>query len=273
MMEQEKTASMRKWREVEGNRKIMMRVIDTVIFLGKQELSFRGHNESLTNTCGNVGNFLETLKLIGIYDEVIASHLEKVLKDHVRNQELCEKKKAAGKSGHVGRGSKLTFLSNHIQNKHVEIISQEIVSFIIEKIDNCIAWAIIADTTPDVTKHEQFSLCVRIVGKDGQVSEHLLFCVRASSTTGEELFNCIKQGLEKRNVKLDDLVAQTYDGAANMSGKYKGLQALIKEHVGEHVVFTHCYAHSLNLVLSDAACASLLVICIVQQITAPPRSL
>ena len=56
---------------------------------------------------------------------------------------------------------------------------------------------------------------------------------------------------------FDNLVAQTYDGASNMTGKYNGLQALIKSCVGEHVIFTHCYAHSLNLVLSDSSCISL----------------
>ena len=43
------------------------------------------------------------------------------------------------------------------------------------------------------------------------------------------------------------------DGASNMSGCYNGLQAIIKEKVGELVVYVHCYAHKLNLVLSDSA--------------------
>ena len=38
-----------------------------------------------------------------------------------------------------------------------------------------------------------------------------------------------------------------------MSGCYNGLQAIIKQKVGDHVVFVHCYAHMLNLVLSDSA--------------------
>ena len=53
------------------------------------------------------------------------------------------------------------------------------------------------------------------------------------------------------------MVAQTYDGASNMSGKYNGLQAKFKSLAGEHVIFVHCYAHTLNLVLGDTACASL----------------
>ena len=42
-----------------------------------------------------------------------------------------------------------------------------------------------------------------------------------------------------------------------MSGEYHGQQTLIKEHIGEHVIFIHCYAHTLNLVLSDTASVSI----------------
>ena len=63
--------------------------------------------------------------------------------------------------------------------------------------------------------------------------------------------------LKRLNLPFDDLVAQTYDGASNMSGRYNGLQAKFKELAGEHVIFVHCYAHILNLVLSDAASALL----------------
>ena len=45
----------------------------------------------------------------------------------------------------------------------------------------------------------------------------------------------------------DNLVAQSYDEASNMSG-YNDLQAKVKELVGkEHIIFVHCYAHALNL--------------------------
>ena len=44
-----------------------------------------------------------------------------------------------------------------------------------------------------------------------------------------------------------------------MSGCYNGLQAISKEKIGEHVIYVHCYAHTLNLVLSDSAGASVQV--------------
>ena len=55
----------------------------------------------------------------------------------------------------------------------------------------------------------------------------------------------------------DNLIAQTYDGASNMSGKYNGLQAKFKELAEENIIFVNCYAHTLNLVLGHTARASL----------------
>ena len=51
---------------------------------------------------------------------------------------------------------------------------------------------------------------------------------------------------------MEKLVAQTYDGASVMSSELNGVQAKIKEKVPE-AMFTHCYAHKLNLVLLHSA--------------------
>lgn len=45
---------------------------------------------------------------------------------------------------------------------------------------------------------------------------------------------------------------QSYDNASNMSGKYKGLQARIKDH-NNLAEYVPCTAHSLNLVGTHAA--------------------
>ena len=42
-----------------------------------------------------------------------------------------------------------------------------------------------------------------------------------------------------------------------MSGRYNGLQAIIKEKIGKHVLYVHCHAHSLNLVMSDSVGADM----------------
>ena len=61
-------------------------------------------------------------------------------------------------------------------------------------------------------------------------------------------------------VTFEKLVAQTYDVASNMSGCNNGLQAIIKEKIGSHVLYVHCYPLTLNLVLSDSAGVAINVI-------------
>lgn len=48
------------------------------------------------------------------------------------------------------------------------------------------------------------------------------------------------------------LVAQSYDGAAVMSGKDRGVQANIKQKY-PNAYLVHCYAHQLNLIMAQAS--------------------
>ena len=249
---QEAMEADRRKKTVLSNRNIMKRIVDATIFLGKQGLSFRGHRESLTNAFGNNGNFLELLKLMSEYDATTKDHLSKVTAIHRKVPE-----QRGGKRGAKGRGSKLTFLSKDSQNKLIRIIGEEITSEVVEKVKTCRSWALIADTTPDVTHKEQLSICVRVVNETGECSEHLLSCQRATGTKADELYSAIMTTFELQGATFEKLVAQTYDGASNMSGCYNGLHALVKRNVGNHVAYVHCYAHAPNFVLSDAAGATI----------------
>ena len=50
------------------------------------------------------------------------------------------------------------------------------------------------------------------------------------------------------SINLADCRGQSYENASNMSGKYNGVQALVKEKFGAVAEYVPCYAHSLNLV-------------------------
>ena len=167
-----------------------------------------------------------------------------------------------GKPGHKGRGSHLSFLSNTTQNKNnlIQTISQLVTDDIVKAIADSAAWALIADTTSDVAHHEQISIFVRIVCTNRNISEHLLACQRAMSTTAEDLFGVIFSTLQSKNVSFEKLIAQSYDGASNMSGCYGGLQALIKDQIDPNILYIHCYAHTLNLVLADSAAIAVEVV-------------
>jgi len=59
-------------------------------------------------------------------------------------------------------------------------------------------------------------------------------------------------GLTSCGVQCDFLFGQGYDGASNMSGKCRGVQAIICEKY-PHALYVHCAAHSLNLAVSTAS--------------------
>ncbi|XP_046844763.1 uncharacterized protein LOC124438631 [Xenia sp. Carnegie-2017] len=236
---QGKIESERRKKKIVLNKTVLKRVIDAIMFLEKEGLSFRGHCESLTNFYVNTGNFLETLKLLSEYDQPINEHLEKVC-DHQVKQSTKDGGKTDEK-GIKGRGSWLTFLSNDIQNKLINITGKEISSVIVQKIRNCKAWALIADTTPYITHTEQLSICVRLVNETGECSEHVLSCQKAIGTTAHDLYTAITTKLQLHGVSFEKLVAQKYDGASLMSGCYNGLQAIVKEKIGNHIIYVHCY--------------------------------
>ena len=55
-----------------------------------------------------------------------------------------------------------------------------------------------------------------------------------------------KEFLRKNDIDIADL-GKSYDNASNMSDRYNGMQAEIRE-INPLVVFVPCCAHSLNLV-------------------------
>ena len=154
-------------------------------------MALRGHRESLFDPNINTGNFLEALKYLADYDMTIRRHLKKVW----QKQELLASKDGGAKDA-KGRESKLTFLSNDSQNTLVAVIASKIV----KRIHNCKAWALIIDTTHDVSHHEQLSTCVQIVNNIGSCTEHLLSCCRALGTTATELYTSVSEMLKSKGV-------------------------------------------------------------------------
>ena len=57
--------------------------------------------------------------------------------------------------------------------------------------------------------------------------------------------------LTKHQLDLTCIVSQGYDGASRMSGHCSGVQTRLKEFAPQ-IVYIHCHAHILNLVLVDS---------------------
>ena len=63
----------------------------------------------------------------------------------------------------------------------------------------------------------------------------------------------MKFTLKKRTLEINDLRGQGYDGAGNMSGKYRGA-AVIIQHDYPKALYVDCVSHVLNLCVV-AACS------------------
>ncbi|CAI9722604.1 finger MYM-type 1-like [Octopus vulgaris] len=212
--------------KVRRNRSILQRLIDVVIFLGLQELSFRGHFES--EGSNNRGNYKELVYLISKYDKQMESHLD--------------------------TASIFTGLSNRIQNDLIEAIHKVMLNEMQKEIDQAKFVSILVDETSDVSASSQLSTVLRYVTEDCVTKERFIgfsdvSADRSANALSEHVFKCIETW-ECGN----KLIAQTYDGAATMAGQLNGLQAKVRKKY-ECAIFIHCYAHILNLVLSQSCSA------------------
>jgi hypothetical protein len=134
-----------------------------------------------------------------------------------------------------------------LQNEILQLLSNSIVRSIASSVRESGSFALIVDGTQDVSKKEQLSICLRYV--DEQLFPHEVFVgmYEPPSTTGEDLARSVGDVLIRLNLPFAALRGQTYDGASNMSGQYKGCQALINEKQ-PLALYTHCGAHVVNLV-------------------------
>ena len=72
------------------------------------------------------------------------------------------------------------------------------------------------------------------------------------SHTGLDIAKHILKLSEENDIKIEKFRGQSYDNESNMSGKYKGVQAVLLEKCNV-AYYVPCTAHSLNLVGIGAA--------------------
>lgn len=204
------------------NRLFMEHLIDIVLYLSKQELAFRGHDES--NSSLNKGNYKELF-------EMLFSRCSLEIQNHYKTIQ-----------------GKFSGTSKIIQNDIIFCISEYLSNHIKQEVKDCKFYSIQIDDTTDITQKTQCSVILRYVTKKSELVERFFgFHNVSEDRTAEGLFNLIYTILQEFNIE-QKLVGQCYDGASVMAGNITGLQARIKT-IAPNALFTHCLAHRLNLVL------------------------
>ena len=138
-------------------------------------------------------------------------------------------------------------LSNSTIGRRIEDMSADIESVVINKIKTGGKFALQLDESTDVSGHAQLLANVRFIDGD-IIRENYLFCKQLpGKTTGEEVFRVTSEYLEQCNLSWENCVSVCTDGAASMTGRYKGFVSRVKE-VNPNVMATHCFLHREALV-------------------------
>ncbi len=110
--------------------------------------------------------------------------------------------------------------------------------------------AVMCDETTDIYNKSQMAIVFRYELKGKSVERFWSF-FNPPNLTGEALSEILLQEINSLLSNKQKLIAQTYDGAAALSGKEKGVQTRIKE-VYKNAHYVHSYVHQLNLIIEKA---------------------
>lgn len=218
-----KQAAIRHNESVTKNREIVSRLLDCVSFLSRQELPFRGNDESENSV--NKGNYLELLQILASKESLMKDHLE---------------------SDNLFKGT-----SSTIQNDLIDALTLTLNEHIQEELNACKFVSVQADETTDVSSCSQMCLIVRYIRKNEIVERFIDFYDVSANKTANGLSQIILDALDTKCIK-NKVISQTYDGASVMAGSKGGVQKIVKDSC-PNALFIHCYAHQLNLVLMYGA--------------------
>ena len=209
--------------EVRQNREMLKNIVNAVLYLARQEMAFRGHDESSTSL--NQGNYRELLKSFGKLDSVF----DRRLHGRLQEAERCES------------GGVFTGVSSDVQNDVIECIDSVIEDQINKEVSECQFFSIQCDETMDVSTKEQLSIIIRLDRGYEIVERFLKFSNVSRDRTALGMGEVVKATLSKFGASVKSkLIMQTYDGAAVMSGQLSGLQTRIRQDYPFAFFFSLC---------------------------------
>jgi hypothetical protein len=128
-------------------------------------------------------------------------------------------------------------------------MAEDLNEQLVEKLQSKM-FALQVDEATDSAKDAHLIAYIRFVDEDN-IHEDLLFCKEITGTcTAKDLFYILDKYIAENNLDWENCVGLCTDGARSMSGRYNGLQALIRKKAPE-ALWTHCMIHRQALASKD----------------------
>jgi len=193
------------------------KLTELLLFLTRQGLALRGHDESQESN--NRGNFLELCELFGKYDQNFADRIQK----------------------------SLNMTSHEIQDDLIKIAAKQVKRAIVDEVKTVGYFCLMADEARSF-RDEQLALCIRYA-VDLDIHERFLMFVDCSGCQDADgITRMLVEAVQSAELAEVPIIAQAYDGASVMSGKDNGVQKQIRD-LHPTAIYIHCMAHKLNLVI------------------------
>lgn len=220
---------------IQVNRRRLVPIVKTIIFCAYNNQPLRGHRDD-----GEIQFFSDPsdpTKVVnsdqGLFRNLLAFRVDAWDKDLESHLETSKKN--------------CTMISKTIQNEIIAAIGEVVRTKIVQCVKKSKFFSIFCDETTDVSTKEQMTFCIRYVDTNSYVvKEEFLGFIEVKSTTGHYIKQVICDEITNLDLAIENLRGQGYDGGSNMSGKFNGVQALIKSEQ-PLALYTHCFSHSLNL--------------------------
>jgi hypothetical protein len=211
---------------VEQNRRVLAVAIDCIKYLSREMMALRGHNVS-------EGKFVGLFTLLSKYDTSANAYLKKLAETKAKHQK-----------------PELNLLSPLNQRRLLLTMKKMVVNIIATRVKGEGVCSLILDSTQDSSRLEATSVIIRYLENGEHQSrprERLIEVFCTGETNGGIMLEKVENIFDACGLDLNMLVGTSLDGAGNMRGKYKGLQALVNQK-NPKSLYVWCYAHRLNLV-------------------------
>ena len=200
------------------NQQNLLKILLNVKFLARQALPLRGHGS------GKNSNFTQLYLLL---------------------EEENEGLKAWRTGKKINK-----YVHSTIQNEMMQIMALRVLREVAENIHDVNFYLIMCDEATDVKNASELVVCLRWVDDALETHDEFIGLRNMPNTDADSIVRKLKDVLLRMHLKLTKCRGQCYDGCATKSGSKNRVAVQIKSEE-ERALYTHCYAHSINLVVGD----------------------
>ena len=148
----------------------------------------------------------------------------------------------------LGSKNKVKYTSKTVYEEQIKILAQKATEKILSMIKDAKFWSVLADSSTDVSQHDQLAIVIRFVeigSSEAVVHEHFLGYERLKQFNAQGYLDCLSFALfEKYNLNPRFIRAQSYDTTNVMSGEFNGLQKVFRDFLMPQLSLDYVYVRT-----------------------------